>query len=150
MLSAPQLAKAQQQLTVDWAPWVVGDPEYGDPKTPRMQCEIADSYSTGNGLIKNSSLAVKWWLKAAEQGSDVAQYELGIAFANGIGVPRDLVAAHAWFSIAWENEMITEFNSPSSDECRTDIEQRMTTEQLVQARRRANEWKERHGKYLAP
>lgn len=150
MLSPPQLAEAHQ-LVADWAPtpgWVSA---YGAPETPLTPCEIGDSYSTGYYMIKNSSLAVKWWLKAAEQGSNLAQHQLGKAFTNGIDVPEDLVAAHAWFSIAWENELKTVLPNPSSDEHRILLACLMTNEQLAQARRRADEWMERHGKqHLAP
>jgi TPR repeat protein len=149
MLSAQQLAKAHQ-LAADWAPWGYTDEGHGKPQNPGKKCDIAEMYAEGKHLIKNLSLAVKWWLKAAEQGSDHAQNELAEAFANGIGVPQDLVAAHAWFSIVWENESITSLTSPSPEERRTEIEQLMTTEQIVEARQRASDWKKRHGKHIAP
>lgn len=145
LLPPLQFAKAQQ-LAADWAP-----KHSDDPGTPATQYAIAEAYSEGKGLIQNSSLAMKWWLKAAEQGSGAAQHQLGIAFANGIGVPRDLLAAHAWFSIAWESDSSVPpktFFSPSSDECRNDIEHLLTPEQLAQARRRADEWMGGHGKHL--
>ncbi|HCN10096.1 MAG TPA: hypothetical protein DIT01_19390, partial [Lentisphaeria bacterium] len=41
--------------------------------------------------------AVKWFRKAAEQGYPQAQYNLGVAYANGEGVPEDDVAAVKWY-----------------------------------------------------
>ena len=38
--------------------------------------------------------------KAAEQGNAEAQFNLGRAYANGEGVPKDLVEAYAWVNIA--------------------------------------------------
>ena len=40
--------------------------------------------------------AVKWFRKAAEQGDASAQYNLGVMYANGEGVPEDYVKAYAW------------------------------------------------------
>ena len=37
---------------------------------------------------------------AAEQGFASAQYNLGLMYANGEGVPQDYVAAHMWFNLA--------------------------------------------------
>ena len=38
--------------------------------------------------------------QAAEQGDADAQYDLGLAYATGRGVPEDDVAAYAWWSVA--------------------------------------------------
>jgi localization factor PodJL len=44
--------------------------------------------------------AVKWHRLAAEQGNAKAQYNLGVSYDNGEGVPGDLVYAFAWFNLA--------------------------------------------------
>ncbi len=44
--------------------------------------------------------AVKWYTLAAEHGLDIAQDNLGVAYANGIGVIKDIVYAHMWWNIA--------------------------------------------------
>jgi TPR repeat protein len=46
--------------------------------------------------------AVKWCRKAAEQGYAQAQNNLGRAYHNGQGVPRDEIEAVQWFSKAAE------------------------------------------------
>ena len=38
--------------------------------------------------------------KKAESGDAAAQYNLGLMYANGEGVPKDLVQAHMWWNIA--------------------------------------------------
>ncbi len=43
------------------------------------------------------------WTNAAIAGNADAQYELGMMLANGAGVPRDVIAAYAWFAIAQDN-----------------------------------------------
>ena len=46
--------------------------------------------------------AVSWFLKAAEQGLAVAQYNLGVTYGEGHGVPRDHAAAVSWYGKAAE------------------------------------------------
>ncbi len=38
--------------------------------------------------------------KAAEQGHAVAQYDLGVMYETGEGVPEDDIQAYAWISLA--------------------------------------------------
>ena len=49
------------------------------------------------------SVPVKWFRLAAEQGVDIAQYNLGVMYFNGDGVPEDNVQAFAWANIAGAN-----------------------------------------------
>ena len=46
--------------------------------------------------------AVEWFRKGAEHGDAGSQVELGGAYRDGIGVPRDLVLSHKWFLAAAE------------------------------------------------
>ncbi len=41
-----------------------------------------------------------WYRKAAEQNEAKAAYALGLCYADGDGVPRDLVEAYEWLAIA--------------------------------------------------
>ena len=41
--------------------------------------------------------ATAWFQKAADQGHDWAQYEMGRAFETGLGVPKDLKMAVIWY-----------------------------------------------------
>ena len=50
----------------------------------------------------NYDEAVKWFRLAAEQGSVIAQFNLGSMYSNGQGVPQDYTEALKWFSIAAE------------------------------------------------
>jgi len=45
---------------------------------------------------------VYWYRKAAEQEYPVAQYNLGVRYDNGQGVPQDYKQAVYWFSKAAE------------------------------------------------
>ena len=46
---------------------------------------------------------VKWYTLAAEQGDADAQYNLGVMYENGDGVPQDYVRAHMWVNLGASN-----------------------------------------------
>ncbi|WP_415668886.1 tetratricopeptide repeat protein, partial [Vibrio rarus] len=47
---------------------------------------LAFMYNTGEGVLQDYKLAVKWYTKAAEQGVAEAQYNLALMYYNGQGV----------------------------------------------------------------
>lgn len=51
---------------------------------------------------QDSNEAVKWYLKAAEQGHADAQFYLGVAYDNGWGVRQDYSEAVKWYRKAAE------------------------------------------------
>jgi len=52
---------------------------------PRAQFSLGEAYENGIGLPKDDVEAVTWWEKAANLGNADAQYDLGVAYANGNG-----------------------------------------------------------------
>jgi uncharacterized protein len=40
---------------------------------------------------------MSWYRKAADRGNAGAQYNLGLIYANGWGVPQDYAAAASWY-----------------------------------------------------
>lgn len=58
---------------------------------------IGDSHLEGEfGFPKNVSIAIQYYKRAAEQGDDVAQYNLGAALMNGEGIEKDEDEAAYW------------------------------------------------------
>eukprot|EP00698_Gefionella_okellyi_P018822 TRINITY_DN5688_c1_g3_i1.p1 TRINITY_DN5688_c1_g3~~TRINITY_DN5688_c1_g3_i1.p1 ORF type:complete len:215 (-),score=39.16 TRINITY_DN5688_c1_g3_i1:194-745(-) len=57
-------------------------------------------FQSGVGAPKDPVRMVQSYRQAAEQGFDVAQYELGVIYANGHGVPPDLQQAEYWIQMA--------------------------------------------------
>ena len=57
-------------------------------------------YEEGEGVAKSTIDAAKYYRKAADQDHLEAQCNLAIAYAKGAGVPKDLVQAYAWWSVA--------------------------------------------------
>jgi hypothetical protein len=83
---------------------------------------------------------VKWFRKAAEQGIALAQYNLGIMYDRGQGVPRDYVQAHMWLNIAASSF------PPGKDRDKTVknrdiVAKRMTSAQISEAQKLAGEWR---------
>jgi TPR repeat protein len=93
------------------------------------QCNLGVCYATGEGVLKDDAEAVKWFRKAADQGLDMAQLKLSMCLFEGDGVAKDYVDAYKWGNLA----------SAQGDEYAKKwlsvIEQRMTSEQIVEAQR---------------
>ena len=56
-----------------------------------------DAYNSGD-----YATALNEWKPLAEQGDDSAQYNLGVIYANGEGVPQDYEEAVKWYRLAAE------------------------------------------------
>ena len=61
-------------------------------------------YENGEGVPKNYDQAMKWYRKAAELGNKDAPNNIGTMHMSGIGVARNFVKAHMWFSIAGKSD----------------------------------------------
>ena len=73
---------------------------------------------------------LKEWIPLAAQGNASAQFNLGVMYAFGEGVIKDIVYAHMWFDIATANgdergqelkEIFTEEMTPSQIEKAQDL-----------------------------
>ena len=54
-------------------------------------------YEKGRGVEKDDKKACEWYLKAAEQGHEDAQFNLGLGYAIGLGVEKDNKKAREWY-----------------------------------------------------
>ncbi len=63
-----------------------------------------DDYQDGMGAHnrKDYKEAVRLFLPLAEQGDALAQYNLGIMYCNGQGVPQDYKEAVKWYRLSAE------------------------------------------------
>jgi len=71
--------------------------EVGDPYE---QAALALHYAKGEDVPQDYSMAVRWYLRAAEQGHVGAQDALGSYFWMGRGVPKDVTKAYFWSVLA--------------------------------------------------
>lgn len=71
----------------------------------------------------------------AESGDPTAQYNLGVFYDNGLGVPQDKVSAYMWLSLAATQ------GREGAAAIRDLIARRMTPAQIAEAQKLAREWK---------
>ena len=65
----------------------------------KAQALLGTLYYYGNGVPEDEIKAVQWWRKSAEQGSPFAQYDLAMAYHDGIGgLPKSNKKAVEWFA----------------------------------------------------
>ena len=100
----------------------------------------ADDFQAGINSFERGDYktAFKKLMPLAEQGNATAQYNLGIMYGNGEGVPQDYVEAHKWFNLAGANGV------EMGRENREIIEKLMTGEQITEAQGLARDWMEKH------
>jgi TPR repeat protein len=91
------------------------------------QYNLGIMYDNGRGVTQDYAEAANWYRKAAEQGYASAQNNLGVMYANGYGVIQDAVVAHMWYNIGGAN------GNELGPDNRSEIEQRMTREQIAEA-----------------
>jgi len=77
-------------------------------RTPVTQAPgdlFAEGYRhlTGQGVPRDATRAAVSFLEAARMGEPQAQFQLGIMFMDGLGVPRDLLWAWFWLNRAHDH-----------------------------------------------
>ena len=84
-------------------------------------------------------MAAKWFRRAAEQGHANAQYRLGLRYSQGQGVPKNIVQAYMWWSLAAAK------GDEDARKARDKFAKSMIPADLSEAQRLAREWLEEHG-----
>ena len=112
----------------EWRPLA----EQGDA---RAQFDLGLLYENGDGVPRDYAKAHEWYEKSAAQGGAKAQFYLGMQCAFGEGGPLDLVQAYMWYSLAAGN------GHAAATVYRNDLARQMTPAQIVEAHKRAREWK---------
>ena len=110
--------------------------------TPAQIAEVQDMEREWKP--KRQSAQVSWYRKGADQGFADAQYNLGIMYAKGEGVPQDYVQAHKWWNLAaarYEASETVDRNMAVKN--RDIVAAKMTPAQIEKAQELASEWKPR-------
>jgi hypothetical protein len=68
----------------------------------KAQYNLGIIYGNGEGVLKDSKEAAKWYKLAAEQGLAEAQFNLGVMYGNGEGVLKDFKEAVKLYKLAAE------------------------------------------------
>lgn len=72
---------------------------------PAAQHELGVRYLQGKGFEADTAKAAFWFEKAAEQGFDLANYNLGILAMNGWGMPWNPFVSYRYFMEATKKDM---------------------------------------------
>jgi TPR repeat protein len=66
------------------------------------------AYLTGQGEPRDATRAAAFFLDAARQGEPQAQFQLGVLFMEGLGVPADVFWAYYWLGQAMKSPALPE------------------------------------------
>ena len=117
---------------------------------PILQDMADDSIETGIGPVGimqgmrtaathrlglSYSEAEKWYSLAANQGLVEAQYNLGLMYASGAGIPQNYAAAYFWWAVA------EGFGNKRAAEKLGILRLRMTQNDLAEGTRLTNDWR---------
>ena len=87
---------------------------------------------------------MNWFRLAASEGDAPAQFNLGVMYAEGRGVPQDYVSAHMWFNLAAAHFPASDVpNHELAVRNRSLVAKKMTREQISEAQNLARESKPR-------
>jgi uncharacterized protein len=97
---------------------------------------LAGPLEDANAAIKRRdyATAVRLIRPLAEQGDANAQYNLGVLYDNGLGVPQDRVRAYMWLNLAAMQ------GRESAATIRDLVARLMTPAQISEAQKLAREW----------
>jgi TPR repeat protein len=94
-------------------------------------------FTTGMAAYESGdyALALKEFRPLAEKGDARAQFNLGMMYDIGRGVPRDYVQAHMWYNLAGAQ------GDQKAAKWRDGVGEKMSPAQIVEAQKLAREWK---------
>lgn len=121
------------------------------------QAELAHRYANGNGVEQDRVKASVWYIIAGANGdgqakasavalshsllaAEIAQirFNIGKIYVEGTAVPRDLVAAYSWFSLAQAAGDVRAANEQEK------LEAMMSPQQVSEGLARARDWMMAH------
>jgi len=124
------VAVAATLLAVALGPALAADARPTKPKTAAgIEAVNRGDYKTAYELFRAQ----------AAKGDPEAQFELGMLFALGKGVERNLVTAFMWAEIAARQ------NEPYADFIRDEVAANLTASEIGIARGNANDWMRANG-----
>jgi hypothetical protein len=110
--------------------------ERGDAKQQNiLACTYAYAYGSGKDLAE----AAKCYRQAADQGLSTAQFNLGRAYYNGLGLVQDHVQAYMWISLASPHANVNDGKRYAAICDR--VAAKMNPTQIAEAQRLARQWK---------
>jgi TonB family protein len=97
---------------------------------PAAEYELANAFFEGREIPKDETQGLALLERAAHDGMSQAQFQMGERTYGDGNNPENYVAAYVWYALAQHGGV------PQSDEKLTDLEARMTYEQVAEAKKR--------------
>ena len=91
----------------------------------------------------NGKLRKAWYRKPAEQGDAKAQYNLGLLYRDGQGVPQDWAEAYFWLDLAAAGKLRAMLAKDAAKQ-RDKAASHLTPAELTREQERARKWFEAH------
>ncbi len=91
-----------------------------------------------NALKRSNKEDVKWYTIGAEEGYARSQFQLGVMYMNGHGLPQDYIQAHMWLNLASAN------GNKSARDLLLRLSKDMTPESVIEAQEMTREWIKTH------
>ena len=108
-----------------------------------MQLLVGSIYDYGQGVLQDDTEAVKWYERAAEQGSAKGQYQAGAVYARSPQV-KDPVEGYKWLTIAARTLSSGPQDGITADQAttlRTLLEGEMSKDEIAKAKQEADAFK---------
>ncbi|MGV7222356.1 MAG: tetratricopeptide repeat protein [Nitrospinales bacterium] len=96
------------------------------------QYDLGAMHIKGQGTPKNYKKACDWYKLAANYGDASAQFQLALCYGGGRGAEKDLSKAYMWSTLAGKNGAWL----------RKELDKELTPNQIAEARKLAEQWKE--------
>lgn len=64
------------------------------------QVALGIMYDYGQGVEQDDEEAMKWYIRAAEQGIPLVQHDVGVKYFQGLGVEQDYLEAAKWWELS--------------------------------------------------
>jgi len=124
--------------------------EGGDPRAQFNLGVLYDSRfdSSGRPVESNRAEALKWLLRAAQQGLSRAQHRLAELYEGGPEAARDCVKTAFWFQVAMAN--LSGAYQQAAQAGYERVSMHMTPTQIAKAKRAADIWQPTHRDIAAP
>lgn len=96
--------------------------------------KLGDAYLTGTGVAQDDGKAASWFGRGASEGDPWSLEMLGSLYEEGKGVGQDYIKAYQWYDVAAAK------GDPHAAELRDALAQKMTAEQIAEAKKGSSEW----------
>ena len=139
--AAPQ-EKPAELAAPEAAPATLAAPAPAAKRPAKISKKLEAEFARGAKAYdqKNYEEALSIWLPLTKEGNPRVLYNVGLMYANGLGIPKDdYVEAYRWFEIS-ANRADDPREKKKAERMRDMVGLELTPDQLVEAKARIKAW----------